>query len=180
MNAAIEAAHAGVHGKGFSVVADEVRKLAETSSKNANIIKDKIRNMEQLVTDGVSLSDKAGESLKKVAENAAQSETLIEEISQAMQEQSRGAQEIVGAINSVVDVSQSIRDQTRDEKKMCEDIKSFIAKSHDISETLKHTADDQAVKSGGIVNDVEEVTRDTRQVMEVLQDLMNKLKRFRI
>jgi methyl-accepting chemotaxis protein len=56
LNAAIEAARAGEHGRGFAVVADEVRKLAKKSmeaakdiNKNLGEIRDKIRHMASLV-----------------------------------------------------------------------------------------------------------------------------------
>ncbi|MCI4454387.1 MAG: hypothetical protein JHC25_05520 [Thermodesulfobacterium sp.] len=56
LNAAIEAARAGEHGRGFAVVADEVRKLAKKSmeaakdiNKNLGEIRDKIRNMANVV-----------------------------------------------------------------------------------------------------------------------------------
>jgi len=56
LNAAIEAARAGEHGRGFAVVADEVRKLAQKSmeaakdiNKNLGEIRDKIRHMASLV-----------------------------------------------------------------------------------------------------------------------------------
>ncbi|WP_242653761.1 methyl-accepting chemotaxis protein [Thermincola potens] len=47
LNAAIEAARAGEHGKGFAVVADEVRKLAERSSKATKEIADLITNIQK-------------------------------------------------------------------------------------------------------------------------------------
>ena len=50
LNAAIEAARAGEHGRGFAVVADEVRKLAEKSQNSANVIKGVISNIEQAIS----------------------------------------------------------------------------------------------------------------------------------
>jgi len=49
LNAAIEAARAGEHGRGFAVVADEVRKLAEKSQTSASVIKGVISNIEQAI-----------------------------------------------------------------------------------------------------------------------------------
>jgi methyl-accepting chemotaxis protein len=47
LNAAIEAARAGEHGRGFAVVADEVRKLAEKTSKSTKEIKDIINKLQK-------------------------------------------------------------------------------------------------------------------------------------
>ncbi len=66
LNAAIEAARAGEHGLGFAVVADEVRKLAERSNQAAREISALIRESSNRVQQGVALSERTAEALRKI------------------------------------------------------------------------------------------------------------------
>ncbi len=61
LNAAIEAARAGEHGRGFAVVADEVRKLAERTQKATNEIEINISTLQQDANDMRSNSDEISE-----------------------------------------------------------------------------------------------------------------------
>lgn len=53
LNAAIEAARAGEHGRGFAVVADEVRKLAEQASQSTKEIEQIIHETQKVTADAV-------------------------------------------------------------------------------------------------------------------------------
>lgn len=59
MNAAIEASHAGEHGRGFSVVAGEIRKLAETSGLQSNEIGQKLANIYENIAQVVKDSNES-------------------------------------------------------------------------------------------------------------------------
>jgi|GEM_PF-2037501 len=104
LNAAIEAARAGEHGKGFAVVADEVRKLAERSAASAKEINVFIRESLLQVTNGVKLSKGAGESLKMIFGNVTKIATQIQSISTATQEQvvSMGQNTVVTDSNATI------------------------------------------------------------------------------
>ncbi|PLR76310.1 hypothetical protein CU633_16585 [Bacillus sp. V3-13] len=65
LNAAIEAARAGEHGKGFAVVADEVRKLAEQSSQSALQINEIIVDIQDGINESMKLVDKGSNSAKE-------------------------------------------------------------------------------------------------------------------
>ena len=94
LNAAIEAARAGEHGKGFAVVADEVRKLAERSKRAAGEIN-------QLSGATVKASENAGEMLGKLVPDVQRTAELVQEIAAASREQDTGAEQINKALQQL-------------------------------------------------------------------------------
>jgi len=79
LNAAIEAARAGEHGRGFAVVADEVRKLAERTQKATNEIEINISTLQQDANDMRSNSD-------EISEIAQNSNDVIHEFSHTFED----------------------------------------------------------------------------------------------
>ena len=91
LNAAIEAARAGEHGKGFAVVADEVRKLAERSQEAA-------QEIGEVAKSSVSLAERAGSLLDTIVPSISKASDLVQEITAASNEQSSG----IGQINTAM------------------------------------------------------------------------------
>lgn len=106
LNAAIEAARAGEHGRGFAVVADEVRKLAERSSEAAKEISTLIKESTERVAEGSALSEETSKSLEKIVHGVDATTKKIAEIAEATSEQAQTAQEVSSAIQTVSQVAE--------------------------------------------------------------------------
>ncbi len=85
LNAAIEAARAGEHGKGFAVVADEVRKLAERASSATKEIGGLISGMQRTVADAVRAMDEGAHEIESGAAAANQAGSALADILKAAQ-----------------------------------------------------------------------------------------------
>ncbi|MEM5473628.1 PAS domain-containing methyl-accepting chemotaxis protein [Hoeflea sp. AS60] len=101
LNAGIEAARAGEAGRGFAVVAQEVRELAQRSASAAKDIKELINSSSEQVKFGVSLVDKAGQSLGEVVGKIQSIDLNIKAIATSVHEQSAGLREINEAVNVI-------------------------------------------------------------------------------
>lgn len=115
LNAAIEAARAGEHGRGFAVVADEVRKLAEESREATKKISKLIseiqvdtgnavaamNNSSNEVRIGTEVVTAAGTAFREILELVTLVSSRVIEISAAIQELASGSQQIVNSIKKI-------------------------------------------------------------------------------
>ena len=119
LNAAIEAARAGEHGRGFAVVADEVRKLAERTTGATSEVSGIIREIQGKVTSavssieavstrverGVDLSRKAGDELTTIVGNVEDLHMMVQQIAAAIEEMSMASDQISRDIESISGIS---------------------------------------------------------------------------
>ena len=118
LNAAIEAARAGEHGRGFAVVADEVRNLASRTNKSTQEIHGMIAELRQkssgavssmqeslqLMNDGKTKMGQVDEAIGMIAEHMLHVRNSAELIANATREQAIASREISRSINEMSDV----------------------------------------------------------------------------
>ncbi len=126
LNAAIEAARAGEHGKGFAVVADEVRKLAEQSQQAAHSVKDIILSIQQEVKNivqqnqqgvievisGVEMTNQTNSSLEDIINQTKRTTVVVNEMVEHIQETLKLSNEVAKSFDQVIKITNETASNT--------------------------------------------------------------------
>ena len=111
LNAAVEVARAGEAGKGFTVVAEEVRSLAQRSAAAAKSTADLIKESQDNAENGEAVSGEVSDVMSKIIEGMVSIATLVNEVSSATTEQSKGIGQIHSAVQHLDSLTQGQRSQ---------------------------------------------------------------------
>lgn len=166
LNAAIEAARAGEHGKGFAVVADEVRKLAEQVATSVAEITSIIQGIQseskkvvgsledgyQIVMEGTSTISETGEVFNKLKET-------INDVS-----------------NKITDMSKSIHDVLNDTKQMSESIESVASVSEESAAGIEEVSATIEQSNASM----EEVAKSAKYLNDEASNLNKLIQRFKV
>ncbi|PKO13461.1 MAG: hypothetical protein CVU39_18825 [Chloroflexi bacterium HGW-Chloroflexi-10] len=142
LNAAIEAARAGEHGKGFAVVADEVRKLAERASSSSKEIGGLVKDILYSVNDAVSAMNEGSGEVERGVDQANQAGQALDQIMNSVEEVNRQVTEIVTAAEKMDKMSNGLVAATGMVSEVVEKntvaTKQMSAGAADVSQTIEN------------------------------------------
>ncbi|UCZ53577.1 methyl-accepting chemotaxis protein [Bacillus shivajii] len=160
LNAAIEAARAGEHGKGFAVVADEVRKLAEQSNHSANQIGNLVEDIQKGIDQSVSVMGEGRESVQKginsvneagtefgsISKSIVDISTQITEVSAAVQQISAGSESMAASVNEAANVAEQSSGYAQTVAASAEEQMASMEEITSAAETLASMAEELQVE----------------------------------
>ncbi|MBP3742664.1 MAG: 4Fe-4S binding protein [Treponema sp.] len=110
MNAAIEAAHAGEFGTGFSVVADEIRKLAEDSGNQAKQIENVLKSIKQMIDNAYSKAGNVQQEFDSVVSLTGKVKEQELSVKDSMQEQNQGNAMLLSSLSQMKEGTRAVED----------------------------------------------------------------------
>lgn len=166
LNAAIEAARAGEHGRGFAVVADEVRKLAEQSAQSTkqitelitaiqNDTNDAVKSMETTTSEvaaGIEVVNVAGQSFQEIWNSIHAVANQIQEVTAATMQMNAGAAQIVHSIEGIAQAAETTASGTQN---------------------VSAAAEEQLAS-------MEEITSSAAALSRMAEDLQDLVQRFKV
>nr|WP_031535170.1 MULTISPECIES: methyl-accepting chemotaxis protein [unclassified Bacillus (in: firmicutes)] len=158
LNAAIEAARAGEHGKGFAVVADEVRKLAEQSQQSSSRISVLIktiqeemmesnRSIEKVNTDvkeGLAIVNQTKDNFQEIYQFMEKMTELTDDMAAISEQISASTQEVLATVSGIINISehtsmhsQNVAASAEEQLASMEEIAASASDLSNLAENLK-------------------------------------------
>ncbi len=194
LNAAIEAARAGEHGRGFAVVADEVRKLAERSSGATKEIGGLVRAIQGSVKDAVIAMDDGSREVEVGAQRAQTAGQSLREIVAAADAVNQQAATTLNATAAMTVASRQLTDSMDSVSAVVEEntaaTEQMAAGSIEVTDALQSVAEvgqengkavaDVAQAAGSIAGEIESVTASATRLAQLAEQMKQVVHQFKL
>jgi methyl-accepting chemotaxis protein len=181
LNAAILAASAGEHGKGFSVVAAEIRDLSERTASSTREIASLIRSVQnevgnalrsmsagtKLVEDGVSLSHEAGKALNNILESSTKASEMGKEIAAATREQAAGSENVTQSVTRLQELVSQINSATTQQAQGSDHIMKAVESMREVTKYVRQAMVEQGSGSAMISAAAERMIDMIHEIFQV-------------
>jgi methyl-accepting chemotaxis protein len=194
LNAAIEAARAGEHGRGFAVVADEVRKLAERSSRETKQIAELIQQVQAgthqavramqagaaKVEQGSEKADLAGQALEAILIAVEHTVDQAKEIASASQAMAVGARRVTDAMSSISAVVEENTAATEQMSAQSEQVADAIRSIAAVAEEQSASTEEVSASAEEMTAQIEEMSAQAQELSSTADQLRHLVARFRL
>ncbi|MGE5593961.1 MAG: methyl-accepting chemotaxis protein [Betaproteobacteria bacterium] len=194
LNAAIEAARAGEHGRGFAVVADEVRKLAERSSSETKAIAELVGRVRQATEKAVSaidsglkeveagsaLSEEAGKALAQISSDAEEGGSLIARLIESARALAEASSRVEKTIDDIVSVAEENTAATEEMAASAEEVKKAVDAIASVSEETAASVEEVSASAEQVSASIQEMAASAQSLADMAQKLRDAISRFKV
>jgi methyl-accepting chemotaxis protein len=194
LNAAIEAARAGEHGRGFAVVADEVRKLAERSQRETRAIAELIRDVQsgtqsaveamaigaRKVEDGTTQTDQAGQALADILEAVAGTVEQVQSIAEATQAISARGRDVSAAMTAISAVGEEATAASEQMAASAQGVGQSVLAIAAVAEQSSASAEEVTASAEEMSAQVDEMSAQADELSASAEHLRTLVARFQL
>ena len=157
MNAAIEAAHAGEAGAGFSVVATEIRNLAEDTNKRAKSISSSINDMINKISTASNRGNKTSTAFAEIQQGIEDVHRAFDETLAGIKELATGSNEIAQGLANVADLTHKIQEYSDIVHDKTKNVTVSLDNLNNVTNESQHAIDENAIGIREIANTMHEL-----------------------
>lgn len=180
MNAAIEAAHAGNAGRGFSVVAEEIRKLAESTAANSKKISQFLKDLTISVKDTKNSTAQLGEDFQDITGFVGDTVKSNRQFQDSMTSLAALTGNITVQLNEMVAMTKNVGTSSSDMLGKISNISQLIQKINETTDEANIHTDEIASASNEITYSIDNVAKDESLNAQSLSELKDIISRFKI